>query len=92
MSTFTVAELVPFINAVVTPPVTEATLSAQPELSALGIDSLSTVNLLVALAEHFNADLSAYVDALEPPRTIPDLQRIATLFMEDGRVIHQEGN
>lgn len=92
MSTFTAAQLVPFINDVVTPPVTEASLLPHVELISLGIDSLSMVNLLVGLAEHFNADLSAYVDALEPPRTIHDLQLIATLFMEDGRVVNQKGN
>ena len=87
----TMVELVPFINAVLAPPIEPAALSPQTELTSLGIDSLSTVNLLVAIAEHFHADLSVYVDTLEPPRTILDLQRIATQFMEDGRVVDQKG-
>jgi hypothetical protein len=86
MSSLVMAHLAPFINKVITPPVSAASLFAEQERTALGIDSLSAVNVLVDLSEHFKADLSAYVDTLEPPRTMADLLRIAALFMENGCV------
>lgn len=80
-------DLLPFINAVLITPLAPAAMNDATELASLGIDSLATINLLVTIAEHLDADLAAYVDTLEAPRTLGDLRHLAMTFMENNHRI-----
>lgn len=58
--------------------------AVMPETSllTLGVDSLTTVNLMVSLAESADVDLEDYFDDIETPVTVGDLCQIAGLFAD----------
>jgi acyl carrier protein len=60
-------------------------LTPQTLLHEVGLDSLATVNLMVALAEAAEVDLEDYLDDFAPPRTIADLCAIAVRFDSAGK-------
>lgn len=60
-------------------------LTPQTLLHEVGLDSLATVNLMVALAEAAEVDLEDHLDDLAPPRTIGDLCAIAVRFDAAGK-------
>ncbi|MCW8176467.1 acyl carrier protein [Verminephrobacter aporrectodeae] len=62
--------------------VDSSTVMPETSLSALGVDSLTTVNLMVSLAETADVDLEDYFDEIETPATVGDLCRIAGLFAD----------
>lgn len=57
-------------------------LSAGASLEDIGLDSLSTVNVLLALSSRFEVDLESAFEGLSPPRTLSDLADIAGSFAE----------
>jgi rhodanese-related sulfurtransferase len=58
-------------------------LSDNTALSTLGLDSLLTIGVLVALLEDCHVDLAEHADSLVTPSTIGDLVAIADRFMDD---------
>jgi len=56
-------------------------LSPITKLTELGIDSLATVSLLVALAEETGVTLEDFADNLELPNSIEDLCILAETFL-----------
>lgn len=57
-------------------------VTPETSLSALGVDSLATVSLMVSLAETSHVDLEDYFDDIETPTTVGNLCQIASLFAE----------
>lgn len=58
------------------------TIRLDQPLHELGIDSLATVNLMVALSEAANIDLEDFVDDIVALQTVSDLCALAGMFEE----------
>ncbi|GJF33960.1 hypothetical protein KNE206_66600 [Kitasatospora sp. NE20-6] len=63
-------------------PVDVAGLPEDTTLNALGLDSLTTISVLVSLLEDCGVDLGEHADSLVTPSTLGDLYGIAGRFME----------
>lgn len=55
-------------------------LQPDTDLAAAGIDSMTVVDLIMALAEHHGADLETALADVEPPRSLADLTALADRF------------
>ena len=55
-------------------------LTPQTAFFELGIDSLATVSLMVALADAADVDLEDFADNLETPATVAALCQMAAMF------------
>ena len=49
-------------------------------LNEIGIDSLSTVDLILSFAERYQTDIEIALEGHDPPRTVGDLVKIVTRF------------
>ena len=63
-------------------PVDLTALSDDTALSSFGLDSLSTIGVLVTLLEDCGVDLTEHADSLVTPSTLDDLYAVAGRFME----------
>ena len=51
-------------------------------LADIGIDSMTVVDLIMAFAERYNADLETALDGVEPPRTIAQFLTLIAGFQK----------
>jgi len=72
-----------YLEAVLGKPVDLSPLPDDTPLNTLGLDSLLTISVLVALLEDCGVDLGEYADSLVTPSTLGDLSAIADRFMGD---------
>lgn len=70
------------IRATVTFP-QEVQLQEETELYTLGIDSLTTINVLLALATDYQVELENFVSEIEGLKTVGDLCDLAAKFSAD---------
>lgn len=62
-------------------PVDLAAMSDDTALSSFGLDSLSTIGVLVTLLEDCGVDLTEHADSLVTPSTLDDLYAVAGRFL-----------
>jgi rhodanese-related sulfurtransferase/acyl carrier protein len=72
-------------------PVDVVQLPDDTTLNTLGLDSLSTISVLVSLLEDCGVDLGEHADSLVTPSTLGDLFDIAGRFMESEDTTTDEG-
>jgi rhodanese-related sulfurtransferase len=71
-----------YLGAALGKPVDLAPLPGDTALHAFGLDSLSTIGVLVTLLEDCGVDLGEHADSLVTPSTLDDLYAIAGRFIE----------
>src|SRR2546430_12408908 len=72
-----------YLEAALDKPVDLAQVPDNTPLNTFGLDSLSTISLLVTLLEDRGVDLGEHADSLVTPSTLDDLYSIADRFMDD---------
>ena len=70
-----------YLGAALGKPVDLSPLPGDTPLNTFGLDSLSTIGVLVTLLEDCDVDLGEYADSLVTPSTLDDLYAIAGRFM-----------
>lgn len=71
-----------YLGAALGRPVDLSPLPGDTALDTFGLDSLSTIGVLVALLEDCDVDLMEHADSLVTPSTLDDLYAIAGRFMK----------
>lgn len=51
-------------------------------LADIGIDSMTVVDLIMAFAERYNADLETALEGVEPPRTVANFLTLIAGFQK----------
>ncbi|ACU38067.1 sulfurtransferase [Actinosynnema pretiosum subsp. pretiosum] len=72
-----------YLEAALGKPVDLGALPDDAPLGVLGLDSLTTIGVLVALLEDAGVDLGEYADSLVTPSTLGDLYALADRFAAD---------
>ncbi|MEU5696355.1 rhodanese-like domain-containing protein [Actinosynnema sp. NPDC020468] len=81
-----------YLEAALGKPVDLAPLPDDTPLNDFGLDSLSTIGVLVTLLEDCGVDLGEHADSLVTPSTLDDLYAIADRFMGTGEPSTEESD
>ncbi len=85
MAQIVIEEVLPILQSFVVTMRTDPVPSSADRLSDMGIDSLTTINVIVSAAETLGLNLEKLEEMTEAPSTIGDLVSILNRLGEEGK-------